>query len=112
MTPVEVEDLILKWYTGEERGFKYLDYGTFEAHYVVIKREYENHFVIITDRSTCKDGPFTKEKMEKLLGADKLIPIHSSGWQLNFKDSRSKGCQCGAWATNNPDCHARWCPKG
>lgn len=111
MTPSEVEDLVLKWRLEEEKGFKYLDYGTFEDHYVIIKREYENHFVVIASRSTCKDGPFTKEQMEKLLGADKLIPYNNSGgWQIDFKSMRSKGCQCGAWATQNPDCHAYYCP--
>jgi hypothetical protein len=113
MTPSEAEDLLLKWYAGEEKGFKYLDYGTFEPHYVVIKKESDNEYTVIASRSTCKDGPFNKERMEKLLGADKLIPTgHSGGWQIDFKNYRSKGCQCGAWATQNPDCHARWCPKG
>lgn len=111
MTPHEAQELIEKWICGEEKGFKYYDYGLFEVEYVVIKREYENYFVIIRDRSTCKDGPFNKEKMEKLLGANKLVPFNNSaGWQLNFRDAKCGNCQCGAWATQNPTCHARWCP--
>lgn len=111
MTPSEVEDLLLNWYVGEEKGFKYLNYGTFEVHFIVVKKESDNEYLVIASRSTCKDGPFNKERMEKLLGADKLTPTGNNGyWKLDFKNSRSKGCHCGAWATTNPTCHTRWCP--
>ena len=111
MTPYEAEDFLIHWDIGTEKGFKYYDYGLFDVEYVVIRKDSDNMYVIISDRSTCKDGPFNKEKIEKLLGANKLIPFgQNNGWGLDFKNTKSGGCQCGAWATQNPTCHARWCP--
>lgn len=114
MMPTETEDLLDGWIAGVEKGFKYLDYWPGVVEYIVIKKEDDNTFVLLKDRSSVKKaGPFNKEAMEKLLGANRLIPYNNgSGWQIDFSFIKSGNCQCGAWATANPDCHARWCPKG
>lgn len=106
----EIEDFLTLWPIDQEKGFKYYDYGLFDAEYVVIQKCNDNLYKIIYEKSTCKDGPFNKEAMGKLLSSKRLVSFGNDGYHINFKRTKSGPCECGAWATRNPTCHTRWCP--
>lgn len=110
MTYSEIEDFLNLWPVDSERGFKYYDYGLGGAEYVVIQKSGDNLYKIIRSKSTCQDGPFNKEQMGKLLSSNRLVSFGNDGYNLNFRKTKCGNCECGAWATSNPTCHARWCP--
>ena len=109
MTQHEVEDFMNAWMDGDEKGFKYYDYGL-SVEYVVIKKE-GYVYSIIRSKSTCYEKPFTKDWMEKMLGSNRLVPFNNGSWSPDFKGYKAEGCQCGAAFTLNPTCHSYWCPK-
>lgn len=111
MTASEIEDFLTLWPVEYEKGFKYYDYGLFDAEYVVVYKANDNLYKILRSKSTCSDGPFNKEKMFKLLSSKRLVPFGNDGYgNINFRKTKCGNCECGAWATSNPTCHARWCP--
>ena len=110
MTPTNVDEMLFSWNDGQEKGFKLIDPDLFGVEWVVLVKRSENLYECIESRSSTKIGPFKKERMQKLLGSDKL-QLYSSVWGIDFKYKKSNGCECGAWATRNPDCHAWKCPK-
>jgi hypothetical protein len=110
MTPTAVDDLMFSWNEGTEKGFKYTDPDLFGVEWLVIIKQSDNLYEVIEKRSSTKAGPFNKDRMQKLLGSNKL-ELYSSTWGIDFKYKKSNGCECGAWATRNPTCHSWTCPK-
>lgn len=110
MAPSVVDDLLDSWTEGTERGFKCTDPNLMSVEWFVIVKKNDDRYEVVEKRSSAKGGPFNKIQMQKLLGADRL-ELYSSVYGIDFKYKKSNGCECGAWNTRNPDCHAWYCPK-
>jgi hypothetical protein len=110
--PSETEDLLNNWYMGCDKPFIYKGYTLYWDEYLVIKKEDINTYVVNPNTSSIRlDKTFSKSDMEKMLYSDELQTINDLSIFYDYKYKKSDGCQCGAYATQNPDHHSDWCPK-
>lgn len=110
MLTSDVELFLANWPTTDWRVFDYKDYGWFDIEVLVIHRVSEDLFKVDSKNSTVNDGPFNKIQISKLLSSDLLIPRYIGNAYSNYKQLRTKGCQCGAWRSLNPHNHSPMCP--
>lgn len=52
-----------------------------------------------------------QDELKRLLITDQLKEHHGSSWYMDFMSFKTKGCNCGGWATSNPDLHSFDCRK-
>lgn len=111
MLPKEIAELFDDWQVGCWKVFKYY-YFCAEPGTIVILRQAEEVFIVEEDRSTDKiGGPFNKQELDKLLFSGKMEWYKAGILTTDYKKIRTGGCECGAWATNNPNCHSTKCPQ-
>lgn len=107
----EIEQLVNQWFIGDSKVFlvKY----TFAAPdtLVILKRQ-EDIFKVDLEKSTTKlFNEFTKDDLIMGIRNGTLIYRPDLNAWVNFRELRTNGCTCGAWATRNPDCHSPSCNK-
>lgn len=110
MTPTEADYFLSGWSIGEEKGVKYV-FSLYGPEYLVITRREVDLFKTLKDRSSIAYGDVNESTMRKYLTNGTFVIISDNAYMANYKFHKSNGCECGAWATRDPDCHASWCRK-
>lgn len=106
----EIDELIEKWQVGYKEVFD-IRFGFTDPGVLIILRKKEDLFVVDEDKSTHKLEPWNTEQIKKALANGTLEPKKGGSVNVNYREDRTGGCECGAWATQFPDCHAFWCRK-
>lgn len=97
MTPIQVEEMLDQWPLNYAKAFKFMDFRIFNIEYLVIDKKDAEIYKVDEDRSTIKIGPFNRREMVKMLGSSELQLINDGNWHVNYKETQTGGCTCGAW---------------
>ena len=110
----EVEELLRKWHVGDARVFYYYDYWSVrKRETIILERKEQDLFVTVKDKSTVSSDNFTEDEIKRFLVKDLLVERAYESVNKNYRDEKTGGCNCGAWATSmadNPQSHWEDCP--
>lgn len=109
MSRNQAEDFLRDWSYEERKVFKYHQYIAIPEILIIIKEDFDR-YVVDKDKSTCKAGPFDRDTMLRYIITGVLIHRPMDSINSNYKEERTGGCDCGAWATTNPDLHSATMP--
>lgn len=110
MLTSDIELYLADWAIYDWRVFDYKDYGWWDTEILIIHRDSDNLFKVDSKNSTVSAGPFDKKQIFKLLSANLLMPRYTGNSFTNYRQLRTKGCECGAWRSRNPHNHSPMCP--
>lgn len=102
---------LVDWADWTSRVFTYENIPLEPLEMLIIQKQDDNLFVTEKDYSTFNLGILNKEEILKLLNSGLLKYSPFDSVTRNYKIARTGGCDCGAWATKNPNMHAFHCTR-
>lgn len=79
--------------------------------YVTVFKSLEDSYEIMGSESTINIEYFNKDIFLQMLINEELVYHNSDKWYYKVVDLKTNKCECGAWATQNPNAHTFWCYK-
>lgn len=103
----EIETLINEWALDSNKTFR--TYNNLRLDYIVLKRKESELFTCLPEKSTTDVGTVSKLELISLISNSIFVYERWLGDYTDLKTMRSKGCECGAHMTVNPEHHSYWC---